>query len=163
MKNITRIALLTLTLFAFCFLMSCEETEECTNYDIVDGGMSLNGSLLFPAVGTSVNTSTVFENKMVTWFGRGVEEDCVLNNTVTLIVNLGLNDDITGSFNFDDNEMGGQISYGLDENGENGETRSIVEGTLVIESEGEGVLTLDFDGFDSDGAYIDFEVRHEFL
>ena len=146
-----------------CLFTSCEEDVECPNYELVDGGMSLNGSLLLPAVGTSVNTSTVFAGKMVTWFGRGVEEDCILNNTVTLIVNLDLNDDITGTFNFVDNEMGGQITYGLDDMGENGETRNIVDGTLVIESEGSGILTLDFDGFDSLGEYIDFEVRYKFL
>jgi hypothetical protein len=162
MKFYNRITLLVFCVFSLLVFASCEE-EGCPNYDLEEGGMSLNGDLLLPAKGTSVITSSVFEGKVVTWFGRGVAENCESNTTVTLVVTLEENDSIIGSFNFVDDEMGGQISYSLDENGENGQTLNLIEGTLVVETEGEGVLTLDFDGFDSDGDFVDYEVRYKFL
>ncbi len=159
------------TIVSFCFFIalvsiagSCDESIDCPNYMEVEGGMSFNGDLLLPIVGTSVVTTEGFGDKIVTWTAKGAEEDCSVNYTFIFVLNINENDPLTGTFEYsEDTAFGGQVYYAQDENGDGGAVRDIGTGTLVIEDEGAGVFTLDFDGEDSTGGFIDMELRHPFF
>ncbi len=155
-----RYIILTILLFGF---FSCDEVFQCDNYEVLEGEMSLNGEILHPISGTIVTETEVFGEKVVSWTAKGVDESCDLNYTIIFNVSIPESDPIIGAFDFATySSMVGQALYEFDENGNGGNTFEIIEGELVVTDETEGILTLDFDGFDENGKYVDLEMRYKF-
>ena len=152
------ILVLVMSLFAF----SCTNNFECDNYEVLEGSVTLNGEKMYPVAGTLLTNVAIFGLRSVGWIVRAVEDDCVLNNMLTISIGINEEDPITGTYDFTMGDVGGQISYDQEVDGTGGTMLSFSSGTVVVTEGSDGVYDLDIDAETTDGEAITMSVSYKF-